>query len=354
MDFETEIDRIQQRAVAQMGTIATEEATKTALVMPLLRSLGYDVFDPTEVVPEFTADFGIKKGEKVDYAITHNGKITMLFECKKVGCALERKQASQLYRYFTSTEARFGVLTDGIRYEFYSDLDERNKLDNKPFFIFDILSYTESDLRELRKFGKTKYSEDSILSTANDLKYGRLIDNFLHGQFESPSEELVRLVGGTVYEGRMTSGVMEWMNNLVRDALERVVSSRVRAKLENALQKQSPQKPERPAEEEECNVENGIVTTESEIEAVRIIKAILSEHIDPDRVVMRDAKSYCAVLLDDNNRKPLCRLYLEGRQWRIGTFKDKMETKHDILKLSDLFGLRALFKASVVEYDGPQ
>ena len=354
MDIESEIERLKQRASTQSAAFATEEATKTGLVLPLLRALGYDVFDPTEVIPEFTADVGTKKGEKVDFAICHNGRIGILIECKKAGSPLDRQQASQLYRYFTVTDARFGVLTDGVRYEFYSDLDQPNRMDDRHFFLFDLMAHSRADLRELAKFGKQRYAEDSILATASDLKYGRLVEEWLQRQMDMPAEDLVRLIGASVYQGRMTAQNLEWLTRIVRDALERVIDGRVRGKLEKAL---SPVAGPSPGADSEPGGEgegrDGIVTTPEEEEAVRIIRAIVAEVADPDRVAMRDAKSYCAVLLDDNNRRPLARLYLEGRQWRVGTFRAKEETRHDIARLADIYALRDTLKAAVLEYDGP-
>ncbi|RJP35803.1 MAG: hypothetical protein C4547_08835 [Phycisphaerales bacterium] len=121
------IDRLRELALRlpkQLPHLSTEEATKTALVMPFIGALGYNVFDPMEVMPEFTADVGMKKGEKVDYAILRNGQPIILFECKWSGCNLDEQRASQLYRYFSVTPARLGVLTNGVEYRFYSDLDE--------------------------------------------------------------------------------------------------------------------------------------------------------------------------------------------------------------------------------------
>lgn len=350
-----EIEKLTSRATEQIGALATEEATKTSLVLPILRALGYDVFNPEEVVPEYTADHRIKQGEKVDYAIKIGGKPTILIECKTAGTTLDSRKASQLYRYFTTTEARFGVLTDGIRYEFFSDLDERNRMDSKPFFVFDLLTHSEEEVRELRKFGKEKYSEDTILSTANSLKYGRLIDAWLAKQFTEPSEEFVRLVGGAVYEGRMTAQVVDWMGGLVGRALNRAVRTRVRDNLESALERDSA--PLDGAGDPPPNPtagDTGIVTTEEEYEAHRIIRAILSEYTDPDRVAMRDAKSYCAILLDDNNRKLLCRLRFDTRQWRVGTFDGKQETLNDIETLSDIYQLRPLLQAALQDYDREQ
>ena len=142
MDFIDKIREFASRIPNQLGHIQTEEATKNALVLPFITALGYNVFDPTEVVPEFTADIGTKKGEKVDYAVLKDGKPILLFECKWCGTDLEREHASQLYRYFSVTDGRFGVLTNGIIYRFYSDLEKENKMDEKPFFEFIVFCET--------------------------------------------------------------------------------------------------------------------------------------------------------------------------------------------------------------------
>lgn len=155
MDF---IDRIQQlanRIPQQMEHCQTEEATKNALVMPFINALGYDVFNLGEVIPEFTADIGIKKGEKVDYAIMMDGKPIMLFECKWAGADLNKVHASQLFRYFNSVQSvRFGILTNGMIYRFHTDLDAPNRMDEKPFFEFNMMGFQDRDVVELKKFTK--------------------------------------------------------------------------------------------------------------------------------------------------------------------------------------------------------
>ena len=121
LDFADRVREMAKRFKERVDHIKTEEATKTALVMPFINHvLGFNVFDPSEVVPEFTADVGTKKGLKVDYAILKDGKPVMLFECKQHGSKLDIEHAAQLSWYFANTEARFGVLTDGIVYHFYS------------------------------------------------------------------------------------------------------------------------------------------------------------------------------------------------------------------------------------------
>ena len=130
MDLDDRIREVSARVAKRLDSVKTEEGTKTALVLPFITHvLGFNVFDPDEVVPEYTADVGTKKGEKVDYAIIANGIPIMLFECKHYGADLTKEPASQLYRYFSVTAARLGVLTDGVTYRFFSDIDEPNKMD---------------------------------------------------------------------------------------------------------------------------------------------------------------------------------------------------------------------------------
>jgi predicted type IV restriction endonuclease len=141
MDFIEKLQALSSKILKQRESVATEQAAKNAFVLPFLEILGYDVFDPTEVVPEFTCDIGTKKGEKVDYAIVSNGSVRMLFECKKSGADLNAKDsANQLLRYFhVKSEVRVAVLTDGILYRFYSDIDERNFMDDRPFLEINML-----------------------------------------------------------------------------------------------------------------------------------------------------------------------------------------------------------------------
>ena len=203
MDFIEKVQDIAQRIPKTLDYIQTEEATKSAFVMPLIQALGYDIFNPLEVVPEFTADHGTKKGEKVDYAVKKDDSIVMLIECKWCGKTLDGCHASQLYRYFSVTEARFGILTNGIQYQFFSDLDEPNKMDSKPFFEFDMLDFDEQKVDELKKFTKTTFDLDNILTTASDLKYTNAIKKVFREELDNPSVEFVRYFAKKVYNGSL-------------------------------------------------------------------------------------------------------------------------------------------------------
>jgi hypothetical protein len=147
-----DIESLANRASELREYITSEEGSKTSLVLPLLSLLGYDVFNPKQITAELTADVGVKKGEKVDYAIMGSGKPKLIIECKKVGSSLDATSISQLFRYFTALRVRLGVLTDGITYKFFSDIDAPNRMDGAPFFEFNLVSHTQADIDFLLKF----------------------------------------------------------------------------------------------------------------------------------------------------------------------------------------------------------
>ena len=208
MDFSEQIKQFSERVSLMKDTISTEESTKMSLVVPLFQILGYDVFNPLEFCPEYTADVGIKKGEKVDYAILENGQPNILIECKSCTEQLE-KHASQLFRYFSTTPAKFGILTNGIVYKFFTDLEESNKMDLVPFLVIDMCNIKDSLINELKKFCKDAYDKDKIFSTAEELKYTSLAKSVLAEIYDSPSEDFVRFFLNKIYEGQKNQKVIE-------------------------------------------------------------------------------------------------------------------------------------------------
>lgn len=311
MDFIDQLRALASRLANTKDMIQTEEATKNAMVMPFIQILGYNVFDPLEVTPELIADVGTKKGEKVDYAILQDGNPIMLFECKKSGGDLSINHASQLFRYFHVTAARFGVLTNGLVYRFFSDLEQPNKMDQKPFFEFNILEFRERDVDELKKFAKSAFDVEIILTTANDLKYTRAIQKLLAEWMVSPPEEFVRLVSSDLLGNRrFTPAIRDQFTTIARRAFEQLVGERINERLKGAMTSESLSASPAVSVSSiaEDQGEPQIDTTPEEIEGFHIIRAIVRGVVSPSRVFMRDAQSYCAILLDDNNRKPICRL----------------------------------------------
>lgn len=341
MDFADRIQALAAQIPKQRDHVDTEEATKNAFVMPFINALGYNVFDPLEVRPEFTADVGVKKGEKVDYAILRDGKPIMLFECKWHGTSLDGISPTQLFRYFTTTEARFAVLTNGIAYRFFTDLDEPNKLDGRHFFEVDLLDLRDNALEELKKFSKPAFDTEEILATANELKYTREIRRLLADEMGNPSDDFVRLFAKRVNPGRLlTQAVREQFAEFTKRAFQQLINESINQRLDSA--KIREETPKAPAADEpipsDADDGNGAVTTDEEREAFHIVRAILCAAIPVERVAMRDHKSYCAVLLDDNNRKPICRLRLSETRSQIGFFdREKNEDIVTIASLSELY-----------------
>ncbi|WP_300458870.1 type I restriction endonuclease [Desulfobacula sp.] len=163
MSFDEKISALAEKIPSLINHLETEEATKNALIMPFIAALGYDVFNPKEVVPEFVADHGTKKGEKVDYAIIQENEVIILIECKQAKYNLCDANMSQLFRYFTVTKSRIAILTNGINYLFFSDLEAPNKMDSRPFLELDMLNLRKNLLAEVKKLGKEKFDLDRML-----------------------------------------------------------------------------------------------------------------------------------------------------------------------------------------------
>ncbi|MFZ2852871.1 MAG: type I restriction endonuclease [Rhodocyclaceae bacterium] len=356
MDFIDQLRALASRVSATKDMIQTEEATKNAMVMPFIQALGYNVFDPLEVTPELVADVGTKKGEKVDYAILKDGKPIILFECKKCGADLSINHASQLFRYFHVTEARFGVLTNGLVYRFFTDLDQPNKMDEKPFLEFNMLDFKEQDIEELKKFAKVAFDLDSILTTANDLKYTRAIQNLLADWMLTPSEEFVRLVSADLLGGkRFTPVVKEQFTQITKRAFKQLIGDRINDRLRVAMTPDArvpeiaePSKAESGNESGDTSV---IVTSAEELEGFHIVRSILRDVVPSRRVFIRDAQSYCAILFDDNNRKPICRLRFNNTEkLALGVMNGKDEEKVLLADLDDLYTHAEKLKATVAAY----
>ncbi|EKP0253534.1 type I restriction enzyme HsdR N-terminal domain-containing protein [Aeromonas salmonicida] len=349
MDFSEQLQSLAKKIAQQSSMITTEEATKNAFVMPFLnRVLGYDVFDPTEVIPEFTADTGIKKGEKVDYAILKDGQIQILVECKKYSEKLSTKHSGQLFRYFSVTNARIGILTNGAQYEFYTDLDAPNKMDEKPFLTLDLEDIDEHIVPEVLKLTKTSFDVESVVDAAGELKYLSQIKRLLAEQFGSPEEDFVKFFASRIYDGVLTARVKQSFTDITKKALSQFLNDSINARLKLAIGSTVSSSAIQPAFDSGLSSDNNEVdnseekskvdTTIEEMEGFNVVKAILRQQFDVTRIAARDTQSYFGILLDDNNRKPLCRLHFNAKQKYIGLFDaDKKETRHPISSIDEIF-----------------
>ena len=358
------IDRIRElggRIPDRLQHIQTEEATKVAFVQPFIRALGYDVNDPMEVVPELSADIEGKKGEKVDYAIFKDGKPIVLVECKWSGVNLDTVDAGQLRRYFAVTDSRLGILTNGVVYRFFSDLEKPNIMDSKAFFELDLLDIKEPLVAELKKFTKGSFDIEDILSTANELKYTREIKRILSDQMNDPSDDFVRFLASQVYPGRMTQSARERFSEMTKRAFQQFISDRINERLKSALAGDTVTRAEDGVDhsaetpsDEGAGTNDSIVTTEEELEGYYIVKSILREVVAAERIAMRDRVQYCSILLDDNQLKVICRLRFNRSRKYVGIMNsEKKEERIKIETLDDIYQYADQLKAAVRHLESP-
>ena len=366
MEIVEKLNALSTKLQSIQATIQTEEATKNALVMPFIQSvLGYDVFDPHEVVPEFTCDVGTKKGEKIDYAILKNDEVQILIECKKLGETLNVNHASQLFRYFHVTTARISILTNGRHYKFFTDLDAVNKMDEKPFLELDLLDLDEHVVPELAKLTKTAFDLESIINSAEELKYISQIKKQLANEFTLPSEALVKLICARVYDGIVTQKVRDQFTALTRKAMVQFLNDQINDRLKNALHGTSPallapaaahtpaQAPTlAPSEASgDADGDHAVETTLEELEGFHIVRAIVRKVIDVKRVHYRDTQSYFGILVDDNNRRPICRLHFNRSQKYIGLMDEhRVEKRHPINGLDDIYAFTTALRNAAKQY----
>lgn len=290
-------------------SITNEEQTKNAFIMPFFQTLGYDVFNPLEFVPEFTADVGIKKGEKVDYAMVIDGEPQLLIECKSINEKLTNHD-SQLFRYFGTTTSKFGILTNGREYRFYTDLDEKNKMDKTPFLTIDVTKFKDNQFLEIAKFHKENFDISKITSSASELKYLNNLKEFLTNNIDEPSESFTTYLVSQIYDGRKTKNTIEEFTPIIKKGFNQFITERVNEKLSAALNTNVEPKTPQPEEIEVTNEQgDGIITTPEELEAFTVFKVTANALIDVNRLFYRDTKSYFGILIDDNSRKWIFRFY---------------------------------------------
>ncbi|EJL73805.1 type I restriction endonuclease [Chryseobacterium populi] len=356
MDLKIKLEQLHQKVIGLKDQISTEEATKNAFVMPFIQILGYDIFNPTEVVPEHVCDIGTKKGEKVDYVIKNNDEPIFIIECKHWKESADAHN-SQLHRYYHVSKTRFGVLTNGIVYNFYTDLEKPNIMDEKPFFTINIEDLKDSSIKILESFTKKDYNLESILDSAEALKYIKAIRKEFEKEIEDPSDELVKLLVGRFFEKPMTANRMVSFKEYAKKALATSINESISFRLKSALsineQIEKQDEAVKTSSFIDENNDSKIITTEEELEAFQIVKAILREKIPSVRIAHRDTLSYFGVLLDDNNRKPLCRFHFNSSNKYLETFHNGKEAGEKVLlaNLDEIYNFRNQLHQTLDNYN---
>ncbi len=238
---------------------------------------------------------------------------------------LER-HGSQLFRYFGTSEAKFAILTNGIIYQFYTDLDEPNKMDETSFLEVNILEIKEHEVYELKKFSKSTFEIDSIFNSASILKYENEFKHILASQLEKPNDDFVRLFLQNVYSGVKTQSVIDKFRPILKKTLNDFINETMNDKIKTALgggdsnstssnssdidDKNSPND----SDSDSKSHTKKIVTTEDELEAYFIVKNILKDIVGMNDITYKDTESYCNILYKANIRKWICRLKITSMQ----------------------------------------
>lgn len=203
-------------------------------------------------------------------------------------------------------------------------------MDAEPFLEFDIENIKDYTLNELRKFHKTSFDIDKIIDSASELKYSIAIKEILKVEFENPSEEFVKFFTKQIYKGKqINKKVLDQFTVIVQKSINQTFKDVVNERLQSALSKDESNV------EEEIVEESKIVTTDEEVEAFHIVRSIIRTKVEVKRIIARDTQSYYGILLDDNNRKPICRLHLNGSNKYIGLFDQNKNEERILLNNID-------------------
>ena len=360
MDFIDELTHLSNRIKKDKDLIQTEEATKTSFVLPFIGILEYDIFNPAEVVPEFTADVADLRGEKVDYAIFKGDQqVIILIECKKCGEDLSKPEhRKQLARYFPTVDAQFGVLTDGVLYHFYTHLEKDNRMDSKPFLEFNMLDIQEPLVNELKRFTKSKFDSEHIIKIAEILRYKKAIKDFMEKQLKAPSEDFVKCVLSSIYVGSRTGPVVKRFTGIIKDALDEFLEERIQQRLKvAAIKEEEPAEPpdeDKKSDEGDQEGQPGTEITSEELGGFGIVTSILRDVVAPERIVHRDFVGSMSIRLDGDRNKQICRFYFNTGVKRLGIFDEEgNEQKVKLESIPDIHNYAEHLKATVQRYDTP-
>jgi predicted type IV restriction endonuclease len=316
MAFADDIAKVAEQVRKRAEAVSGEEGTKMGLIVPFFSTLGYDVFDPTEVIPEYIADFAIKKSgqmEKVDYAISINNAIVMLVEAK----ARDKKPEAhdgQLKRYFNGLRsAKVAIITNGIEYLFFTDLRHENMMDEEPFFIFNVLDYDQKQVENLKFFHRENFDALVIKRHAEEMVYlsgmTQLVDNLLR----SPSDEFIRFLVsqlgnvGSRYaiESRINNRIIEKFRPIVKKSIQgslvELMTQSINKEMGQASYISSPiqliEEVEEIQDVPEQDLEDiRVETTDEELEAFEKIKSIAARsNAHSLEVKYKDVVSYFGV-----------------------------------------------------------
>ena len=343
---------IERIKTSDKSKILTEEETKQAFILPFLHALGYNVFDTNVIKPEYTADIGTKKGEKVDYAILRNGSPIVLIEAKFHKENLDNHK-NQLIRYFQVcagkfSDCRFAILTNGLEYRFFTDTQKENVMDGVPFLTINLENPKARDLSELKRFAKDNLNVEEIKKIAQTNLYHQQIQQIFKDEVESPSDDFVEFFARKILgEKRITQKIKDEFKEPVKRTLKNIIGDLANeqiTKIKNEIAE--AQKAEASEADEK---ESAVITTDEELQAFYIVKSLLADRQDItlDRIAHKDTASYFGILLDGKTTRWVCRLYLNGSKKYFVVPCENSEKRTDISDISELYKYKAELNAAL-------
>ena len=295
----------------------TEETTKQALILPFLDILGFSAYDPTKVKAEYAADFtGAKNGERVDYALFCHNVPVMFIEAKSYNEDLTT-HSPQLARYFNATpEVAVAAITNGREWRFFTDLKDKNIMDNAPFLRVNFEALDESKIPQLSQFCHDKFQPEALRTLAEESIYLSAFTKTISSSLKEVDSEFVRYVAGRANIGRqLNQRFIESITPIVKQAVEKAVSDMVVSGLsKKAVDTESVNEPESEIIDETAPIidpENSkIVTTYTERQVLEYVSMILGEESD---LIAKDTESYFSILYQGKSNRWVLR-YFDNKQ----------------------------------------
>lgn len=337
MDFNALIRALGQHVQQLRTQVSSPEAARNAFIMPFIKELGYDIFNPMEVVPGLVTDAGSKKGRTSGYTIIKDGVTLMLIECKPPATPLPATSAPQLLRRFP-TAAPFFIRTNGSTYQFYSDLFASAGRKETPFLSFDITDIPDVQIKELKKFHKAYFDLDHIVHTTSNELHTHALMELIHRELHNPSPQLIRHFAHQVYSGTVTPEVLRQFSALTRKSFRQYLNDLITARFQAMPCKEAAIPGNITAGIHTVQEDKKHFTTSDELEGFTIVRSMLRHAVTVGRISCLDTPSYLTILLDNKEHKTICRLYLKSSNKYLGLFVDqKKEVKIELLFLDDLF-----------------
>lgn len=297
MTFNNALTNFAKQVPVKKLSCATEEATKHSLILPVIQLMGYDIFDPTEVVPEVDCDLK-QAGERIDYIIERNGIHQLLIECKYWKQNLDR-HVTQLRAYFAASDAKLSILTNGIEYRFYTDLEKTNLMDDEPFLVVDMEHIDEDALAWLGLFRKEVFDVLAISDKALRHKRMNKLRQLVADELASPSADIVKHFAKLLYGTTPNQKVIGQLRPMLIQAIN-----------------------------EHIGVANTSMPATRDATPIDVVQDILKDIVQPQRVIWKDNLQYSTVRLDGQEWSPICRVkFTQWAKWITITHWDEDSDK---------------------------